>query len=96
MGTVHGGILCDAADVAIGVALATTLDERETFTTLGLQMSYFRRIQHGRLTATARIVRRGRTTAYCECDIIDEDETPVAKATSTCLIVSAPTDGEPS
>jgi uncharacterized protein (TIGR00369 family) len=92
MGTVHGGILCDLADVAMGVAVATVLTERETFTTLGIQMSYFHQIREGRLTAVAKTVRRGRTTAYCECDIVDEQETLVAKATSTCLIVVAPDD----
>ncbi|HWP75048.1 MAG TPA: PaaI family thioesterase, partial [Methylomirabilota bacterium] len=32
MGTVHGGILCDIADAAMGIAYAATLDEGETFT----------------------------------------------------------------
>src|SRR5207249_12026692 len=31
MGTLHGGILCDLADAAMGVALATTLDEGASF-----------------------------------------------------------------
>jgi len=30
MGTLHGGILCDLADAAMGVALASTGLERET------------------------------------------------------------------
>jgi hypothetical protein len=34
MGTLHGGILCDIADVAMGVAYASTLAEDESFTTL--------------------------------------------------------------
>ena len=33
MGTVHGGILCDLADAAMGFAYASTLEESETFTT---------------------------------------------------------------
>src|SRR5215469_13195471 len=36
MGTVHGGILCDLADAAMGFAYAGTLEEGETFTTLEL------------------------------------------------------------
>ena len=88
MGTVHGGILCDAADVAMGVALATVVEEGETFTTLGIQMNYFRQIRQSKLTAAAKVVRRGRTTAYCECDILDDEGAPVAKATSTCLILA--------
>lgn len=41
MGTVHGGILCDLVGVAMGAALATLTDQRVSFTTLELQMSYF-------------------------------------------------------
>lgn len=88
MGTVHGGILCDLADAAMGVAVATTLDGLETFTTLGLQISFFRQVQQGRLTATAKVLRRGRTTAYCECRIIDVEDNLIAKANSTCLLLA--------
>src|SRR5262249_40187072 len=34
MGTIHGGILCDLADAAMGVAFFSTLDPGESFTTL--------------------------------------------------------------
>ncbi|HYO15847.1 MAG TPA: PaaI family thioesterase [Thermoanaerobaculia bacterium] len=40
MGTLHGGIFCDLADIAIGAALATVTVDRESFTTLELHMSY--------------------------------------------------------
>ena len=33
MGTLHGGILCDIADAAMGMAYASTLAEGESFTT---------------------------------------------------------------
>lgn len=33
-GTVHGGLLCAVADVAMGAALATVLDDNEGLTTL--------------------------------------------------------------
>src|ERR1700727_2253996 len=33
MGSLHGGILCDVADAAMGTAVATTLNEGESFTT---------------------------------------------------------------
>ncbi|MBW3563299.1 MAG: PaaI family thioesterase [Acidobacteria bacterium] len=34
MGTLHGGILCDLADAAMGMAWASELEEGESFTTL--------------------------------------------------------------
>lgn len=86
MGTVHGGILCDLADVAMGAALATLTAEGESFATLQLQMSYLLPVVDGRLAAHARVIRRGRGTAYLECDLEDGEGRLVARATSVCAI----------
>ena len=81
MGTVHGGIFCDLADVAMGVALATVAEEGEFFITLQMQMSYFLPVVNGRLSASARVIRRGRTSAHMECDLEDAEDRLVARAT---------------
>ncbi|HEY0511751.1 MAG TPA: PaaI family thioesterase [Thermoanaerobaculia bacterium] len=86
MGTVHGGIFGDLADVAMGAALATVTAEGESFSTLQLQMSYFLPIVEGRLAAHARVVRRGRGTAHLECDLEDGEGRLVARATSVCAM----------
>lgn len=86
MGTVHGGVLCDLADVAMGAALATVTADGESFTTLQLQMSYFLPVVDGRLGAHARVLRRGRGTAHLECDLQDGEDRLVARATSVCAI----------
>jgi uncharacterized protein (TIGR00369 family) len=86
MGTVHGGIFCDLADVAMGAALATLTAEGESFSTLQLQMSYFLPIVDSRLAAHARVTRRGRATAHLECDLHDAEGRLVARATSVCAI----------
>ncbi|HEY7213762.1 MAG TPA: PaaI family thioesterase [Thermoanaerobaculia bacterium] len=89
MGTVHGGVFCDLADVAMGAALATATAEGESFSTLQLQMSYFQSVVEGRLSAHARIVRRGRSTAHLECDLEDGEGRLVARASSVCAIKQA-------
>src|SRR5512145_1304764 len=61
MGTLHGGVLCDIADAAMGLALAATLDEGESFTTLELKLNFLKPIWKARLKATGRIVKRGRS-----------------------------------
>ncbi len=38
MGTLHGGILCDIADAAMGLAFASTLAPEETLTTVELKI----------------------------------------------------------
>src|SRR5277367_6747506 len=36
MGTLHGGVICDVADIAMGTAMSSTLEADESFTTLDL------------------------------------------------------------
>ena len=85
MGTVHGGILCDVADAALGCAFASTLDEGESFTTLELKINFLRPFWSGRLTATGRVVQRGRMVGMTECDIEDDEGRLIARASSTCM-----------
>lgn len=85
MGTLHGGVLCDIADAAMGMAFASTLAPDETFTTIELKINFFRPVWEAHLTAEGRVVRRGRSVGYTECEITDEHGRLVAKAASTCL-----------
>jgi uncharacterized protein (TIGR00369 family) len=85
MGTLHGGILCDIADAAMGMAFASTLGPDESFTTVELKINFFRPVWEAQLKAEGRVVRRGRNLGYVECEITDERDRLVAKASSTCL-----------
>jgi uncharacterized protein (TIGR00369 family) len=85
MGTLHGGVLCDIADAAMGMAYAATLDEDGTFTTLELKINFLRPVWRSHLTADGVVVHRGRTLGMTECSITDDKGRLVAKATSTCL-----------
>ena len=87
MGTLHGGILCDIADAAMGLAFASTLAPDESFTSVELKINFFRPIWQARLRAEGTVVRRGRTIGYVECAITDEENRLVAKAASTCLVL---------
>lgn len=85
MGTLHGGILCDIADAAMGMAFASTLAPGESFTTIELKINFFRPVWEARLQAEGKVVRRGSTLGYVECEITDEGGRLVAKASSTCM-----------
>ncbi len=85
MGTLHGGILCDIADAAMGMAYASQLGEGESFTTLELKINFLRPVWQAKLTAEAKVVHQGHTTGLVECDILDERRRLVAKVSSTCL-----------
>jgi uncharacterized protein (TIGR00369 family) len=85
LGTVHGGILCDLADAAMGMAYASSLDDNETFTTLELKINFLKPVWSGRLTATGYVVKSGRTVGLVDCDVHDEKQSLVARASSTCM-----------
>jgi uncharacterized protein (TIGR00369 family) len=85
LGTLHGGVYTDLADVAMGMAFAATLGAEETFTTVELKINFLRGVRQGRLTAEARVVKAGRSIAYVECDVSDDQQRLVARASSTCL-----------
>src|SRR5436305_359312 len=87
MGTVHGGILCDLADAAMGTAMAATLEEGEGFTTLQLAASYLRAVREGKLVVTARIVHKGKSVGHAEAEIVDGEGRPVARFTSVCMVL---------
>src|SRR5882724_58852 len=87
MGTLHGGIVCDIADAAMGMAFASTLAPEESFTTVELKINFFRPVWEARLRAEGTVVQRGRTIGYVECDITDEENLLVAKAASTCMVL---------
>jgi uncharacterized protein (TIGR00369 family) len=90
MGTLHGGILCDIADAAMGVAFNSTLASTESFTTVELKINFFRPVWKALLRAEGKIVRRGKTVGYVECEIADENGRAIAKASSTCLVLRGP------
>jgi len=87
MGTLHGGILCDIADGAMGIAFASTLEDGESFTTLELKINFLKPIWKSKLIAHGRIVKRGKTIGLTECDVFDEAGSLVARATSTCMVL---------
>ncbi len=81
----HGGILCDIADAAMGIAFASTLAPDESFTTVELKINFFRPVWQAQLKAEGTVVRRGHTIGYVECTITDEENRLIAKAASTCM-----------
>lgn len=85
MGTVHGGVLCDISDAAMGLAHASLLKEGESFTTLELKINFLRPVWKATLTAIGEVVKAGSTVSLVECSITDERDRLVARCSSTCL-----------
>ncbi len=93
LGTVHGGVLATMLDSAVACAVHTTLDKGYAYTTLTLEVKYVRAASaaSGRLTATGKVVTRGRQIATAEGAVTDARGRVFATATTTCLIFPLPT-----
>ena len=87
MGALHGGVLCDIADAAMGIAYASTLAEGQTFATIELKINFLKPVWTAKLRAIGRLVKRGRTMGFVECNITDDQESLVARASSTCMML---------
>lgn len=90
IGTLHGGVLCDIADAAMGMAYAANLAPGESFTTVELKINFLKPVWNGRLRAEAQVKKQGRTLGLITCDVTDEQGGLVAHATSTCMTLRGP------
>lgn len=90
-GTVHGGLLCELADAAIGTAHSAVADIGESFTGIDLRATFLRPVWKSRLRARAWAEHRGKTLNHYRCDIQREDGKVVANVASTVMTLR----GEP-
>ena len=67
------------------VAYLSTLAQGETATTIELKINFLRPVWNAKLRAEARVVRAGKVVGLIECDILDERQRLVARASSTCM-----------
>lgn len=86
-GTLHGGVISDIADGALGTAFASTIEDDESFTNVELKINFLRPVWKSRLRFEGMVIHRGRTSGYAECQVFDEKERLIAKANTTFLVL---------
>ena len=85
IGLVHGGVSALLLDGAMGRCVGRTLAPGQSCATVQLSVQYLAPAE-GRIAAVARVVRRGRTTAFMEAECTRDDGTLVARAHGTWVI----------
>lgn len=86
-GAVHGGILCDLSDAAMGYSFLTWLPAGETGVTVEFKINFLKPALTGDvLWASAKTLSRGKSLFYLECEIRNSRKELVAKASSTCKV----------
>lgn len=82
-GTVQGGIVAAMLDDAAAYAAIVYSRAKIFVPTLEMKVSFFRPALQGRLYANGRTVKFGKTIAYMEADLEDEDGRLLARLSTT-------------
>jgi uncharacterized protein (TIGR00369 family) len=86
-GTIHGGMLCELADAAMGTALSTLIDEGHSFASIDLSIKFLRPVWAATLTAAAKPVQIGKSVVHYACEIKNAEDKVVAIASGTFMIL---------
>lgn len=84
-GTIHGGLICELADAAIGTAHSTLINEGESFTSIELKINFYRPVFGSVLSAKAKPLQKGKNISHYLCEVIREDGKIAALVTSTVM-----------
>jgi uncharacterized protein (TIGR00369 family) len=84
-GYIHGGLICDIADAAMGAAYHSILEEDEICYTLELKVSFLRPATKTKLKAEGHVIKTGKSVGFLECDVTDEGGNLIARASSTIM-----------
>jgi uncharacterized protein (TIGR00369 family) len=83
---VHGGVLAMLADTAGGFAAFLAEPEGTRVVTIEMKINFLEAVEHGAITADARVIRQGRTVTVVDCNVTDADRRLVGKALMTFAI----------
>ena len=84
-GTIHGGMLAELADAAIGTAHSTVVHEGDSFTGVDLRINFFRPVWKTVLRAAASPVHSGKTMTHYQVDITNDQGKLVARAQAVVM-----------
>lgn len=88
MGFVHGGVISLLADAAMGIAFGRTLEDKQSFATIEMKVTYIRPVKQSRLVCSAKLVQRGLRIGFVECDIVDHRQKLVARGSCSCTVTT--------
>ncbi len=84
-GVMHGGAIATLIDTAVAMAIVSTSEPGDKFTTVELKINYLSSVNSGRIVADARLIRDGRRIVVADCDVFDEQGKHLAKGLLTYI-----------
>jgi uncharacterized protein (TIGR00369 family) len=88
LGTVQGGFVAAMLDDTMGPALVSKTSGACMPATINLNVSFLRTVKPGRVIGRGRVVSQGKTIAFLEGELFDEEGNLLARATCSARIVS--------
>lgn len=95
VGGLHGGVLCTVADHSMGYAFLTLLEGHQSFVTVDFNIQFIRAPKGAVLIAEGELIRKSRKFGFMQSWVKSDDGEIVAKANSTCYVLSPPEHGRP-
>ena len=87
-GVVHGAVLFALVDPTMGKATMSVIEEPNRYcASIEVSLRFIRPAVHGQLTATATVVKRGRSVVHLESRVVEGDGRLVATAAGTFAIL---------
>jgi uncharacterized protein (TIGR00369 family) len=87
-GEVHGGVLSALVDTAASWALFYGVEDEDAgITSVSLNLGFLSPATGGRLVATGRQIKLGRTLGHAACDVTDSNGKRVAHGTLTVMVL---------
>ena len=87
-GVVHGAVLFALVDTAMGKSTMSVIDEPDRYcASIEVSLRFIRPAVEGRVTATATVVKKGRSVVHLESRVVEDDGRLVATAAGTFAIL---------
>ena len=87
-GVVHGAVLFALVDTAMGKSTMSVIDEPDRYcASIELSLRFIRPAVAGVLTATATVVKRGRSVVHLDARVVGDDERLIATAAGTFAVL---------
>jgi acyl-CoA thioesterase len=83
---VHGGVIYSMADISMGVAVYSTLKNKEETSTVEIKINYLKPAKTSVLTCEARIVKKGKNIGVLEAEVRSGESDLIAKALGTFML----------
>ena len=86
-GVLHGGVIYTMIDYCMGGAVMRSLPEGQFCTTIEIKVSYLASVREGTLVVETNVVKQGRSIAFTESKVTDDQGRLVAIAGGSMFIL---------